>query len=53
MLKESWKSWKKLKKVEKVKRKFQNMFSQNNDLKKPNIKPNKATKKLKSDQQQQ
>ena len=29
------------------------MFSQNNDLKKTHIKPNKATKKLKSDQEQQ
>ena len=28
------------------------MFSQNNELIKPHIKPNKATKKLKSDQEQ-
>ena len=37
----------------KCRKKFQNMFSQNNDLKKPHIKPNKATKKLKSDQEEQ
>ena len=40
-------SFKKLKKVEKLKnvfRKFQNILSQNNDLKKPLIKSNKATK---------
>ena len=38
-------SLKKLKKVEKrVEKKFQNMMYQNNDLKKPLIKSNKATK---------
>ena len=47
--KKSWKKvGKKLKKVEKswkkVEKKFQNMMYQNNDLKKPLIKSNKATK---------
>ena len=41
------------KKWKKVEKKFQNMLSQNIDLKKPHKKQNKATKNLKSDQQSQ
>ena len=45
VLKTVEKKWKKVEKsCKNVERKFQNMFSQNNELKKTNIKPNKATK---------